>query len=206
MNPKKPVELQTAAEPDQRVLFKRDPSSAADSLQRFKESLTELTGRSINDREAFEIIRLIDREGRTAGFPTGSSSDDGLGLSIDPKKEGSPETVTITFAAEALDKPAHYDISYDSGDGYLSAITKQEKAGYKTIKLNIAPNPDSTARNRSITFTDQDGRCPDAVKRFEARRTYSYQLTPPADTASVGTLSISDSRQYYAPAADPVSH
>ncbi|MFI0347721.1 MAG: hypothetical protein ACH346_02950 [Chthoniobacterales bacterium] len=181
----------------------KNPSSAANSLAQLKTALSRLSNRPISNREAFEIIRLIDKDGRTAGFPSGKNQASGIGFGTAPMEGSGSEKVEISFDSAT----ETYDISRTSAPSYLKNIIIPEKI---TVREKIDGEYTNVQRPQVIEFlvaVDSNGDAANIknetehpeLQRFKTSSTFTYRLTPPASDNSTGTVELVGSRQYYEP-------
>src|SRR3990167_2729504 len=130
-----------------------------DHVTVFKSAIKELTGEMLSDQQVHEMLVIISKDGRTAGFPTGKNIEIGLGFNTPEGdiKNGVKETVNITLSEDKQ----KILFSYRSADCYLGSVYVPNSEGkLEQISLNkdqdnnlVGPNSQRLAAHRAYTYT-----------------------------------------------------
>ena len=163
------------------------------NLNKFKTAIQATTTTTISDRQAYEMMRLIDKDSSTGGFPSGQDISTGMAFNaasqmLDAQGEPlSPNKIHIT-----LTKDGSFHFDYTSARAHLHsiAIPKTDPPGDVVI---LSAMPDSEGGSRNI---DREGRDKD-IPQFETSTKYTYAYTPPDGKNKQGDVSLLDSRQAY---------
>ncbi|MFI0348042.1 MAG: hypothetical protein ACH346_04630 [Chthoniobacterales bacterium] len=134
-----------------------------EKLKQFKEAFSEKKGAPLTDRETFEIIRLIDSNGRTSGFPSGESTIGHL-LGNEPKSstgENRLDQTSITWHSDQQ----KWNINYHISDSYLSMIFMKDDLGHPKYAYNFS-NALRSEENKP---------------EFQVARQYTCSYQPPLD-------------------------
>jgi hypothetical protein len=183
--------------PDKTIARPKASAKPDENLNAFKGVIQSVTGNIVSDRAAYEMMRLIDQEGLSGGFASGSDPKTGLGFGQDRMTNMDENVVHISLGP---DKSVLFN--YSSAKAYLKSITTPSPDSKRipptTVKLNavlssdgngVTLDPDITPVNRENTN----------VPQYELKMEYKYAYTFPATTEGKGNVNLLDSRVAYWP-------
>ncbi len=183
--------------PDKNIARPKAGADPYENLNTFKGVIQSVTGNIVSDRAAYEMMRLIDQEGLSGGFASGSDPKTGLGFGQDRMTNMDENVVHISLGP---DKSVLFN--YSSAKAYLSSITTPSPDSKRipptTVRLNavlssdgngVTLDPDITPVNRENTN----------VPQYELKMEYTYAYTFHASTEGKENVNLLDSRVAYWP-------
>ena len=168
------------------VIFPKAEFTPTENLNAFKNVIQLVANNTVSDREAYEMMRLIDQEGLSGGFATGSNSKTGLAFGQERMTNIDENVVLITSGEDTSVR-----FNYTSAKAYVSSIiippSNDTSSPLTTAKLSELRDEDGGSLNINRTANQN-------IPQFELSMKYTYAYTPPATSGEKGNSSLVDSR------------
>jgi hypothetical protein len=188
--------------PDNTIARPKASAKPDENLNAFKGVIRSVTGNTISDRAAYEMMRLIDQEGLSGGFASGSDPKTGLGFGQDRMTNMDENVVHISLGT---DKSVLFN--YSSARAYVSSIIIPPPDSTDSLPTTVRLNDVLSSDGNGVTldpYTNQAYTTPvnrenTNVPQYELKMEYTYAYTFPAKTEGKGNVNLLDSRVAYWP-------
>lgn len=175
-----------------KVKFGTDP---VENIKQLRSAITTLrSGEVPTDEELYQMVLLINNEGRTSGFTDGTKKGLGLGMQGSGKDCWHDEQVEIKLTPDGKG----LDFQYTSATAYLRQLRSRDSQG-RLITYDLGSVPDLGGGEREID-RKFDRNIPQFYTNIKYNLYYSFPATPAEpDRVREPDFKVNRSVQYYGP-------